>query len=142
MKTVKEKGWKHPGRMAYDYGHSDIHDHDHRTYPTRNDFTGKGPLHSRRDPSRLYEEVCEQLYLSPDVDATEIKVSIDDRTVILEGFVDSRFSKKCTERTIEKISGVSDVINKLRIKDLIDFKEDKIIARNDDGIYSQEIIPR
>lgn len=52
---------------------------------------------------------------SPDVDASEIGVKVQDGSVILEGKVNSRRMKRFAEYLIEDLPGVEDVRNELRV---------------------------
>jgi hypothetical protein len=76
---------------------------------------GKGPKGYKRDDNRIFEDVCETLSLSPNVDASDIVVEVKEGCVFLRGFIDSRNSKKIAELEIESISGVADVQNLLTI---------------------------
>ncbi|HXH76250.1 MAG TPA: BON domain-containing protein [Bacteriovoracaceae bacterium] len=53
------------------------------------------------------------LTLSPDVDAGDIKVTVKEGVVTLNGTVESRQAKRMAELEIENISGVMDVQNYL-----------------------------
>lgn len=78
--------------------------------------SGKGPKGYKRSDDRIKEEVCEALSRSPQVDASEIEVSVQEGTVTLSGIVDSRAAKREAENCIEHLSGVEDVHNEIRIK--------------------------
>lgn len=136
MENIRQKGWRHPGMRSDNYGRSSINDHDRRTY------AGIGPKGYSRNDESIKEEVCEILIWSPDVDAREIDVFVKDGIVRLEGFVDSRYSKKQSESLLEEVSGIVDIENQLIIKKKLDIDSDKIITRGDDGLYSEETIPR
>lgn len=125
--------WKRPGLHASDYSYSRDHNHDKRQYE------GLGPSGYRRSDLRIQEDVCEALLWNSEVDATDIEVTVEKGIVSLRGFVDSRHSKRIAERAIEHISGVEDVRNMLILKRHLDLEEDKIIARGDDGLFTQEI---
>ncbi|WP_408095676.1 BON domain-containing protein [Peredibacter sp. HCB2-198] len=77
------------------------------------DHYGKGPRGYKRSDERIKEEVSEALYLSRDIDASNIEVFVSDGLVILRGEVESRPIKRLTEEIIENISGVVDVRNEL-----------------------------
>lgn len=77
---------------------------------------GKGPKGWRRSDEKIREEVCEGLYRDRNVDASSVEVSVKDGCVTLSGSVDSRSAKRAAEDCIEKISGVEDVQNELRVK--------------------------
>jgi hypothetical protein len=132
----KGAGWKHPGMRSGDYGRSPDHDHDRRAY------SGIGPKNYERKDENIYEEVCEILLWNPDVDASEIDVMVKDGHVLLNGFVDSRHAKKISEQALEKVTGIVDIQNRLIIKKDLDIDSDKIIARGDDGLFTQETLQR
>jgi osmotically-inducible protein OsmY len=78
-------------------------------------FYGKGPKGWKRADERIHEDVCEALYQSWEVDASNIEVVVKDGHVYLQGTVSSRNTKRRAEETVEFISGVADVINELRV---------------------------
>ena len=92
------------------------HDASHR---------GRGPRGYSRSDSAIYEDVCEALALSADVDASEIEVSVKEGCVYLTGTVHSRDMKKMAEFEIESISGIKDVQNHLSIDHNLVEKETK-----------------
>jgi osmotically-inducible protein OsmY len=128
--------WKHPGMRSSDYSHSNDHDHDKRN------FSGIGPKGYKRKDESVKDEASELLCWSPEVDASEIELNVQNGVISLSGFVDSRHAKRLAEDLLEKIIGVKDIDNRLIIKKDLDMEEDKIIARGDDGLYSQEIIQK
>jgi len=86
---------------------------------------GTGPLNYRRSDDRIFEEVCEVLLHSPDVDASHITVRVSEGEVFLEGSVINRFNKRLAEYLIEDLPGVIDVRNDLQIeKDYNYYQED------------------
>lgn len=78
-------------------------------------FKGKGPKGYRRSDELIKEDVCEALYRSTQVDASEIEVSVNEGVVHLKGYVISREQKKMAESAIENLSGVTDVYNELNV---------------------------
>lgn len=76
---------------------------------------GKGPKGYRRSDDRIREEVCEILTRHGDIDASEIEVQVQDGIVQLTGTVESRQVKRLAEDLIERINGVEDIRNELRI---------------------------
>lgn len=78
-------------------------------------FRGKGPIGHQRSDERLYEQVCDVLTDAHDLDASRITVSVQSGEVTLTGFVPDRLSKRRAEEHIERMSGVKDVINNLRV---------------------------
>jgi osmotically-inducible protein OsmY len=77
---------------------------------------GKGPKGYNRSDDLIYEDACELLKMSPDVDASDIEVKVKDRIIYLTGFIQDRECKRMAEIEIENISGVIDVQNQLVIK--------------------------
>ena len=77
---------------------------------------GKGPKNWKRSDELIREDVCEALYESYDVDATDIEVKVEEGLVTLSGSVNSRFAKKEAELCIEYLRGVVDIKNELKIK--------------------------
>ena len=76
--------------------------------------TGKGPKGYRRSDERIREEVCEVLFHSPKVDASDVEVSVKEGLVTLSGTVKNRYAKREAEICIENLAGVEDVSNELR----------------------------
>lgn len=83
-------------------------------YEEQRRFIGKGPKGYRRSDDRIYEEVCEVLLHSPDIDASKVGVKIRDGHVYLEGEVESRREKHLAEYLIEDLPGVLDIHNELK----------------------------
>lgn len=79
------------------------------------EFRGRGPRGYRRSDERIKEDVCQCLTDDSHIDASNIDVAVNDREVVLSGTVQSRFEKRHAEDLIERIPGVSDVINSLRV---------------------------
>lgn len=104
-----------------------------RGYGMREDFSGLGPKGYRRSDERIKEEVCEALYASPFVDASDIEVSVNDGCVRLYGTVESRNAKREAETTIENLSGVTDIQNELRLKRTTDGESDLTRKSNRDS---------
>jgi hypothetical protein len=85
------------------------------TYGRREDFTGRGPKNYRRPDERILEDVSDRLTDDAIVDATEIVVAVKQGEVTLAGTVGDRNQKRRAEDLAERVSGVKDVINGLRI---------------------------
>lgn len=82
---------------------------------SRGRFSGRGPRGYRRSDERIREDVCQCLTDDDYVDATNIEVTVKDREVVLSGTVPSRMQKRRAEDVIERLPGVQDVINSLRV---------------------------
>lgn len=78
---------------------------------------GRGPKGWQRSDERIREDVSERLSDDPQLDASDITVSVEGGDVTLEGLVDDRRSKRRAEDLIERISGVNHVQNNLRARD-------------------------
>jgi hypothetical protein len=81
----------------------------------RGEFSGMGPRGYRRSDERIREDVCQCLTDDHHIDASDIEVAVNDREVVLTGTVSSRMQKRHAEDLIERLPGVRDVINSLRV---------------------------
>ena len=81
----------------------------------REDFTGRGPKNYRRSDERILEDVSDRLTGDAMVDASDITVDVRQGEVTFAGTVSDRDQKRRAEDIAERISGVKDVINELRI---------------------------
>lgn len=91
---------------------------------------------------RICEEANNVLHWNTEVDSSEIKITVQDGTVVLDGFVDSRHAMQLAGKLIENINGVVEVLNRLAVKDRLDLESDKFVTRGDDGLYTEESHPR
>ncbi|HEX6106572.1 MAG TPA: BON domain-containing protein [Gemmatimonadales bacterium] len=82
----------------------------------RGQFAGRGPKGYRRSDERINEEVSEELTRHPDIDASEIEVQVQSGEVTLTGTVDERRAKRLAEDLAERVSGVTEVHNQIRVK--------------------------
>jgi BON domain len=78
-------------------------------------FRGRGPRGYRRSDERIREDACECLTQDDRLDASNIEVTVKDCEVTLSGSVNSRDEKRRAEDLIERLSGVKDVNNSLRV---------------------------
>jgi osmotically-inducible protein OsmY len=76
------------------------------------DHRGKGPRGYRRSDKRILND---HLYLDPYIDASDIKVRVDNHEVILTGTVEDRNAKSRAEDIADSIPGVENVENRIRI---------------------------
>lgn len=83
----------------------------------RGQFAGRGPKNYRRSDQRIQEEVCDRLTSDPQVDASEIQVSVKDGEITLEGSVGERRMKRIAEDCAESVAGVNQVHNRLRVEE-------------------------
>lgn len=84
--------------------------------PQRRSFAGRGPKTYRRSDARIEEDVNDLLTYSPDLDASDIEVRVDDGIVTLSGIVEDRGDKRLAEDLAENVFGVQDVNNELEVR--------------------------
>ncbi len=84
-------------------------------FPDQTSFTGKGPKGYQPAVNNIRDQVCERLMRHPEIDASDIEVTVDGGEVTLTGGVDSRRTKRLAEDVAEEAPGVTDVHNRLRI---------------------------
>jgi osmotically-inducible protein OsmY len=88
----------------------------HASYGTDGGWhVGKGPSGYTRSDERIREDVCDRLTDDPYVDATHVEVSVQGGEVTLGGSVDRREDKRRAEDIAERVSGVREVNNRLRV---------------------------
>lgn len=80
------------------------------------DHRGKGPKGYRRSEERIREDAYDRLTEDDYVDATDIRVQLEDDEVVLSGTVHSREEKRRAEDLVERVSGVRNVQNRLKVE--------------------------
>ena len=83
---------------------------------SRTSFAGRGPKDYQRSDDRIREEVSDRMTDDHDLDASEISVEVRGGEVTLTGTVRTRDQKRRAEDCAESISGVSEVVNNIRVK--------------------------
>jgi hypothetical protein len=78
---------------------------------------GKGPKGYTRSDDRIKEDVCDCLTDDPMLDAGEIEVQVKNGEVTLSGNVSDRLAKRHAEDMIERVSGVKNVQNSIKVKE-------------------------
>lgn len=76
---------------------------------------GKGPKGHQRSDERIKEEVSDALQDDHSVDASEIEVKVESGEVTLTGTVSDRQQKRAAESCAERVRGVKDVHNQIRM---------------------------
>lgn len=76
---------------------------------------GRGPKGYRPKDEKIYEEVCFALTDDPKLDASTIEVRVTDGIVYLTGELLTRNDKKLAEAISERLPGVLDVRNSIRL---------------------------
>ena len=77
---------------------------------------GRGPKGYRRSDERIKEDVNDRLSDDYYIDASDVEVSVSNTEVTLTGTVNSREDKRRAEDIAESVSGVTNVENRLRVK--------------------------
>jgi hypothetical protein len=78
-------------------------------------MTGRGPKGYQRSDDRIREDVCDRMTDDPILDASEIEIDVRQGEVMLTGSVTSREQKRRAEDIAERVGGVRDVANQLRV---------------------------
>ena len=76
---------------------------------------GRGPKGYQRSDDRIREDICDRMTEDPILDASEIEIDVRQGEVTLTGSVTSRDQKRRAEDIAERIGGVRDVTNQLRV---------------------------
>lgn len=79
-------------------------------------YVGRGPRGYRRGDERIREDVCDRLTDEARIDASDIEVQVASGEVTLAGSVRTREEKRFTEDIVERVSGVREVNNNLKVK--------------------------
>jgi hypothetical protein len=77
---------------------------------------GRGPKNYRRSDERIREDVNDRLGDDYYIDASDIEVQVSNSEVTLTGTVQNRNDKRRAEDIAESVSGVTNVENRLRVK--------------------------
>jgi hypothetical protein len=80
----------------------------------RGQFAGRGPRGYQRSDDRIREDVNEWLTRHPEIDASDIDVTVESCEVTLTGVVEDRRDKRLAEDIAESVPGVNEVHNQLR----------------------------
>jgi len=87
----------------------------------RREHRGRGPKGYRRSDERIKEDVNDRLSDDYYLDASDVEVQVQNTEVTLTGTVRSRNDKRRAEDLAESVSGVTNVENRLRVKQYTDY---------------------
>lgn len=87
-----------------------------RRMDQQREHRGRGPKGYRRSDERIKEDVNDRLSDDYYLDASDIEVTVQNTEVTLTGTVISRNDKRRAEDIVESVSGVTNVENRLRVK--------------------------
>jgi osmotically-inducible protein OsmY len=77
---------------------------------------GKGPKGYQRSDERIKDDVNDRLSDDSFIDASDIDVTVENNEVVLTGTVDTKEEKRRAEDIAERISGIKNVENRLKVK--------------------------
>lgn len=89
--------------------------YDARDWQERS-YSGRGPRGYQRGDERIREDICERLTEDPRIDASDVEVQVVNAEVTLAGSVRTRDEKHFTENLVERIVGVREVNNNLKVR--------------------------
>jgi hypothetical protein len=98
----------------------------------RGQFAGRGPKGYQRSDDRIREDVNEWLTRHPEIDASDIDVTVESCEVTLAGVVEDRRDKRLAEDIAESVPGVNEVHNQLRPRKGIGEKISELLSRGSD----------
>jgi hypothetical protein len=78
-------------------------------------FSGKAPKGYTRSDERLHEDINERLMHDPNIDPSDIEVKVEKGEVTLSGIVDSRHDKFEIEELVDRVMGVKEVNNNIKV---------------------------
>ncbi|WP_141734138.1 BON domain-containing protein [Oligoflexus tunisiensis] len=81
-----------------------------------NEQKNRWPKSYKRSDERIKDDIHEELIRHGRIDASDIEVQVKDGEVTLTGQVTSRHDKRIAEELAEKVLGVHDVQNQLRVR--------------------------
>ena len=87
-----------------------------RRMDQQREHRGRGPKGYRRSDERIKEDVNDRLSDDYYLDASEVEVTVTNTEVTLTGTVNNREDKRRAEDLAESVSGVTNVENRLRVK--------------------------
>ena len=87
-----------------------------RRMDEQREHRGRGPKGYRRSDERIKEDVNDCLSDDYYLDASDVEVSVSNTEVTLTGTVRNRTDKRRAEDLAESVSGVTNVENRLRVK--------------------------
>ena len=82
----------------------------------RTTYSGRGPKDYQRSDERIREDANDALTRDPEIDASDIQVSVSNGEITLKGEVEDRRGKRRAEDCVEQLPGVRDVHNELHAR--------------------------
>ena len=110
------RGWWDRASDAVASWFGDEEAEQRRRMDQQREHRGRGPKGYRRSDERIKEDVNDRLSDDYYIDASDVEVSVSNTEVTLTGTVNSREDKRRAEDIAESVSGVTNVENRLRVK--------------------------
>lgn len=112
----EDRGWLDRASDAISSWFGDEEAQQRRQMDAQREHRGRGPKGYRRSDERIREDVNDRLSDDYYLDASDVEVSVSNTEVTLTGTVNNRNDKRRAEDLAESVSGVSNVENRLRVK--------------------------
>lgn len=84
--------------------------------PGHGRFFGRSPKGYRRSDERIREDICDRLTAHPDIDPSDLEVSVSNGIVTMTGTIESRHEKRVVELIADDTLGVDDVDNQIKVR--------------------------
>lgn len=112
----EERGWWDRASDAVASWFGDEEAERRRHQDQQREHRGRGPKGYRRSDERIKEDVNDRLSDDYYLDASDVEVVVVNTEVTLTGTVQSREEKRRAEDLADSVSGVTNVENRLRVK--------------------------
>ena len=112
----EERGWWDRASDAVASWFGDEEAERRRRLDQQREHRGRGPKGYRRSDERIKEDVNDRLSDDYYLDASDVEVMVSNTEVTLTGTVNSRADKRRAEDIAESVSGVTNVENRIRVK--------------------------
>src|SRR6185295_19616758 len=112
----EDRGWWDRASDAVASWFGDEDAERRRRQDQQREHRGRGPKGYRRSDERIKEDVNDRLSDDYYIDASDVEVMVTNTEVTLTGTVNSREDKRRAEDIAESVSGVTNVENRLRVK--------------------------
>jgi osmotically-inducible protein OsmY len=112
----EDRGWWDRASDAVASWFGDEDAERRRRMDQQREHRGRGPKGYRRSDERIKEDVNDRLSDDYYLDASDVEVAVTNTEVTLTGTVNSREDKRRAEDLAESVSGVTNVENRLRVK--------------------------
>lgn len=112
-----DRGWwdRASDEVASWFGDEDAERRRYLDKTREGDYRGRGPRGYKRSDERIKEDVNDRLSDDPYIDASDVDVAVTSCEVTLTGTVADRNAKRRAEDIAERVSGVTNVENRLRV---------------------------